>query len=489
MAHEASQGFWSNGPVSGFPVRAWSSSFSSSSYINWWSDGSALTLGYSPECVGIQGLGENASQLLAFDVDGDGDPDVVGLQLRGAVTWFENLGSGRRFVVHPPLRPEAFGPDMMAEVDVDSDGDPDIVACSRASESLSVYWLENDGSDPWPLHAVDSSGGGCGWVDAGDINGDDDPDLVGAFPSAGGLTWYENPGGIHGDWVEHAIEVDLAEPCCVLAEDVDRDGSVDIVVSDSDTHEVLLLLREGDDWRKELLGECPGPICISLEDIDTDGKTDVVACSTWEDRLYWWHGGDGSWAREEVGRGMVAPEHLGAADLDGDGDSDVFASSSVGNEVSWWENLGEGVFIPHRVGMQLGCSWVCAADMDSDGRSELATSSMTDGSLCWWNLFEHAYSGRLDSEILHLAGDPETGMIEWTARTPEGTSVEVQVRVSADRLRMGEWHTLSSSPAEMDRLLYPGCAYFQYRLLLTTESRHATPVFEDIRLSYSDAPL
>ncbi|MBD3369177.1 hypothetical protein GF402_02290 [Candidatus Fermentibacteria bacterium] len=488
-AHEASQGSWSGGPSAGFPVRAWSSSFRSSNHVNWWTDDSELTLGYSPECIGIQARGEGASQLLAFDVDSDGDVDITALELRGNITWFENLGAGRSFVIHSLRTFDAFGPDMVVEVDMDSDGDLDMAACSRASESLGIYWLENTGSDPWPVHAVYDSGGGCGWVDAGDIDADGDPDLVAAFPSEGALVWMDNPGAAEDEWAEHRIEVDLTAPWCVRAVDLEGNGSMEILVSDFDTHRILLLRPEGSGWRKELLGECPGPSCLTQSDLNGDGIIDVLACSSWEDRLYRFSRTGGEWLRTEVAKGIVAPEHVGAADLDGDGDPDIFASSRVGNEVSWWENLGTRSFALHRVGMQQGCSWVCAANMDSDDRLELATASMADGSLCWWNLFDHAYSGRLDSEILYLGGDPAMGMVEWTARKPPGTSVEVQVRISPDRLRMGEWHTLSSSPAEIDRLFFPGCAYLQYRILLGTDNRRVSPFFEEIRLGYSDSPF
>jgi hypothetical protein len=112
------------------------------------------------ECYNILALG---------DLDGDGDPDAVGYFVEIQVFW--NDGTGRRFSDGPRLFGE--GAYKTQLLDVDADGDLDVLKSSTSFAGSSL-WINREAG-------VFEGGGripGYGMLAAGDIDGDQDADLM-----------------------------------------------------------------------------------------------------------------------------------------------------------------------------------------------------------------------------------------------------------------------------------------------------------------------
>ena len=150
-------------------------------------------------------FGSTGAQIYAYDVDGDGDNDVIGcLQAHGyGLAWWENMnvGSEIKFKEHVFMneKPEdnKYGvkfsqPHAIDLVDMDGDGLKDIVTGKRHfahgskgdKEPLAapvLYWFKlvrgKDGVDWLPFKIDDDSGIGT-QVLAVDMNGDKRPDIV-----------------------------------------------------------------------------------------------------------------------------------------------------------------------------------------------------------------------------------------------------------------------------------------------------------------------
>jgi putative membrane-bound dehydrogenase-like protein len=146
------------------------------------------------------------SQMYAFDVDGDGDNDLITSKAAHAygLAWFENIGKndhgGIKFKEHLIMgeRPEqndygiAFSQlHAVALADMDQDGVPDIVTGKRfwahaehdpgSLDPAVLYWfrtVRDKGGVRFVPYRIDSNSGVGTQVVAGDLNGDKLPDIV-----------------------------------------------------------------------------------------------------------------------------------------------------------------------------------------------------------------------------------------------------------------------------------------------------------------------
>lgn len=123
-------------------------------------------------------------QIVAVDVDGDKDLDLVGLDAaRTGVRVYPNDGTGR-FLTESPLYPGGETVQNIASFDVDGDKDSDVVTVSAGDYRIKV--LKNDGNGVFaaPL-SMDTGQPAPSQFSYGDIDGDKDIDLAvfhGNFP-------------------------------------------------------------------------------------------------------------------------------------------------------------------------------------------------------------------------------------------------------------------------------------------------------------------
>ena len=110
--------------------------------------------------------------------------------------------------------------------DVDGDGDMDVLGASKALDDIS--WWENDGTPAtgtWTEHPIDAEFDGAWSVNAADVDGDGDMDVLGAAYYHDDITWWENDGS--QSWTEHTIDPDFNGAFSVYAVDVDGDGDME----------------------------------------------------------------------------------------------------------------------------------------------------------------------------------------------------------------------------------------------------------------------
>ena len=131
---------------------------------------------------------------IAADFTGDGRVDVISngdgkTRLYVAPDWKEVIiddSEERRGLIHSEV------------MDVDGDGDPDFIG---AVYRRPIFWLErpdNPLKGPWPYHLIDDQVDGTHGLIAGDVNRDGRHDLIGnsaqpegPFPNS--LAWFEIP--------------------------------------------------------------------------------------------------------------------------------------------------------------------------------------------------------------------------------------------------------------------------------------------------------
>lgn len=89
----------------------------------------------------VLGTGDGASSVIAADVDGDGDMDIVAaFRFDGYIMWYENIDGVGDFAAGEAIAIEG-GPNHVVAADFDADGDFDLVCASFDSGRL--VWFEN----------------------------------------------------------------------------------------------------------------------------------------------------------------------------------------------------------------------------------------------------------------------------------------------------------------------------------------------------------
>ncbi|MEW6752090.1 MAG: VCBS repeat-containing protein [Candidatus Latescibacterota bacterium] len=225
--------------------------------------------------------------------------------------------------------------------------------------------------------------GGFGYaygICAADLDGDGNLDLV-ASDTDVGLYWFANDGRgrftrhvIHsrtGEWLErHAVA------------DIDGDGRPEIVIVDNIGGSVLYFRCQGDpreasNWVQHYLdrGGLPGAYDVAVADLDGDGDLDVAA-SSWRkgNQFVWYENRQGEWVKHVVEEGIGETRTLCAADVNGDGRTDLVGTACTGNQVVWYENPGDPSgrpWIKHLVDTAPGPSHGHPVDMDGDGDADI----------------------------------------------------------------------------------------------------------------------
>ena len=152
---------------------------------------------------------------------------------------------------------------------------------------LGTQWLSNQGSS-WQAYTLKETDGKPDRNILIDINQDNKLDAIVGFEAVsqpGKLAWYQQLDSAN-QWQEHIIATDIIGPMSLDASDLDGDEDVDIVVGEHNTispTEAKLYWLENKDgmghsWHKHLvnLGD-ENHNGAQLVDLDLDGDLDIVS--------------------------------------------------------------------------------------------------------------------------------------------------------------------------------------------------------------------
>lgn len=331
---------------------------------------------------------------VAFDIDADGDADLVIGNENRPDTVFVNMGGGT-FVDESATRlpRDEFATSSVTPADLDLDGDLDVIVTTSDPGPCRFYLNDGNGfftvADSNGLPVVPERVNAAAVFDA-DLDGDEDVLFVVTGPAmTTGKLFLRSGDQDYVDSTPNPLPREEAMGRDVAVADIDLDGDLDLLVGEelvSVTRSTLqVLLNDGEGRYESALDRVPlvtdQTITVLAGDLDLDGDADLLAVQ--DDPLeaptnqVLINDGAGFFVDERAtrfpiltGRGRVQA----LADVDGDGDPDVIAASDAGPILLI--NDGSGVFavappgaIPPASARVERCVF---EDVDVDGDLDLA---------------------------------------------------------------------------------------------------------------------
>ena len=338
------------------------------------------------------------NSVTAFDIDNDGDMDILSLSDTSLV-WIENTDGLGNFDFQGAKEVVTFsrsGKYRISFADIDSDSDIDILLISTLGAQNISLFKNIDGLGTFGPRQFITTGfpdGGGGSVSIADFDGDGDVDII-ANPIFGTdinsigqlrLEWFENTDGL-GTFVSHVVSnSDIGY--MLYSTDFNDDGNVDILSSSSANNLAWYDNTDG-------LGNFGAPQIISTNigafggsvssaDFDGDGDIDVLSSTYNNKNISWFENIDGLGtfgSQQQIFtnsiNGFTTATPL---DIDGDGDMDVLSNRGL------FENIdGLGTFNPNFIFGGNEPSPIFPADFDNDGDIDFVYYDTNQSNLGWY---------------------------------------------------------------------------------------------------------
>jgi hypothetical protein len=354
-------------------------------------DGNELCLSRSPDTLAV---GASPSAMLPFDVEGDGDLDLVATNADDDTFTIHFNDGAPGFRGTSDTQPIGSEPVALSFADINGDALLDLVVANRTGNEIATRLSQRDGdgnllSFSLPGPSV-STGGFPVSVSAGDIDADgaDDIAFLNLSERVARVAKGDGAGNFLPDLEVFELNDHQHNILALIPTSAGFPGRLDLVAASGLDNVVTLLITPSP----------PPPLLAPLDFIDNEGLSPsslslgnfttnetapdaladfAIAYRNTNNILVFLNTGDGpptKIANLPTGRG---PEALLVLDLDGDGDDDFATADSADNTVSVIENLGAGLFAERQIFGGVGTQPIALVpgDFNLDGRLDLAVLS------------------------------------------------------------------------------------------------------------------
>ena len=296
-------------------------------------------------------------KVFAADLDGDGDMDVLSASyLDNKIAWYENRlnASEADFGPQQVITTNAMQAAAVIAADLDGDGDMDVLSASLDDDKVAWYEnrLNDTEADFGPQQIITTAADFVRDVFTADFDLDGDLDVVSASGIDNKIAWYENRlNDTEADFgPQQVISTDLDLAVGVHAADLDDDGDMDVLSASRLDNKIAwyenrLNASEADFGPQQVITTAAfDAFSVYTADIDGDGDLDALSASEDDHKIAWYenrlNASEADFGPQQtITTNAAKTRSVYAADLDGDSDIDVLSASWEDDKVAWYENL------------------------------------------------------------------------------------------------------------------------------------------------------
>ena len=255
--------------------------------IAWWKNSGDPTQGWTKYIV--KSNFTNAHDAKCADIDHDGDTDIVAAsygQSSIVICW--NDGNPTSNWQTSTLTNTFGGALSIFVMDLDKDNDLDILG--TASDADLISWWESSGSNPinWTYHNIASNFVGSSDLYVIDMNQDELYDIIGNAWKSNQIAYWICNDLQSNSWTKHIVTSQLPVATCVAAGDLDKDNDVDIIAVGKIPGELDIFQNSNFNWTKIVLtNDFYGGEDVEVLDLDGDDDLDIVSAAS-SGKLIWW---------------------------------------------------------------------------------------------------------------------------------------------------------------------------------------------------------
>lgn len=388
--------------------------------------------------------GGNAPYNIASGLlDGDAFPDiVVSTTLGNSVYWLKNDGTGVFTLQTPEISSTLNSAGGVAIADLNGDGHNDVVTTSYNDNKL--VWFASDGSGNFGTEQLISSTiTGPSQVYVRHFDNNTTLDVSVSSYTGNEVVWFSNDGsGNFGP--KNVIDNTIASPGAYAVKDIDNDGDIDAVIGNSVAYgvpndcRIEVFYNDGNgsftaDTNPVSVNTKDYIFSIMAEDVDSDNSldilvTDLLGSPSWFKRVQT-APGTATYTETILSTSIANPACLDLRDLDNDSYYDFVlssATSGAGNDIVWYKNNGAGGFDPEIVidDTQSQAYTFTFTDFENDGDLDIASVAYNDDAVNVFNNQKIVLS--IDNSTLNtlkIYPNPSSSRLHFAGSISEGQSI------------------------------------------------------------------